>query len=130
MATIQETQVARLVRRDDGTLEVRFDPGATLTPETLAEVLEARQRLCGTGGYPVLVVLPSDFDFDISAVTRDHYAGKGLEECTYAVAWDVGSALGKELVEMFYRYFPQPFPVKVFRSEGEADKWLAGRKGA
>jgi hypothetical protein len=32
--------------------------------------------------------------------------------------------MNEQLVEIFYRYFPQPFPVKVFRTEPEARAWL------
>ncbi|MCB0781085.1 MAG: hypothetical protein KDC03_16440 [Flavobacteriales bacterium] len=127
MDTELDTRIARLVKRSDGTLEVRFKKAALLTTEAIDEVLRAREDLCGMGAYPVLVVLPADFDFDAGVMTRDHYEGRGLEDCTYAVAWDAGSELGEQMVEMFYRYFPQKFPVKVFRSEKEADSWLADR---
>ena len=126
MPTHLDTEAAHLLRRDDGTLEVRFKPGAKLTSENIAEVLKAREDLCGQGPYPVLVVLPADFDFDPGVIARDHYAGRGLEHCTYAVAWNAASDLGQEMIEMFYRYFPQRFPVKVFRSEVDADGWLRG----
>lgn len=119
-----ETDAAILRKAPDGALEVRFKPNVTLDKEKIAQILDARESLCGSGRYPVLVVLPKDFDFEVDAISHDHYQDRGLEQCTYAVAWDAGSELGERLVEMFYTYFPQRFPVRVFRSEEEARGWL------
>lgn len=126
---IIQTKAATLERRDNGVLEVRFKENVKLTVENVQEVLDARMELCGRGPYAVLVTLPDDIDFEIAVLSKDHYDDRGLEECTYAVAWDAGSEVNEKLVDIFYRYFPQPFPVKAFHSEEEARAWL-GKKDA
>lgn len=121
---IIQTKAATLERQDNGVLEIRFKKNVKLTVEGVQEVLDARMDLCGRGPYAVLVTLPDDIDFEIAVLSKDHYHGRGLEECTYAVAWDAESEVNEKLLEIFYRYFPQPFPVKSFLSEDEARAWL------
>lgn len=119
-----DTVAAELERLPNGDLEVRFKGHVKLTVPLLDEVMEAREKLGAHGSYTVLVTLPEDIDFDVNVLTNDHYKGRGLEKSTYAVAWDAESEMNEELVEIFYRYFPQPFPVKVFRDQQEARAWL------
>ncbi|MEO5585612.1 MAG: hypothetical protein ABIQ75_09170 [Flavobacteriales bacterium] len=121
---IIQTKAATLERKDNGVLEIRFKEHVKLTVDGVQEVLDARMELCGRGPYAVLVTLPDDIDFEIAVLAKDHYDGRGLEDCTYAVAWDTGSEMNEKLVDIFYRYFPQPFPVKTFPSEEEARAWL------
>lgn len=122
---IEQTEAAELERFDDGSLEVRFKEGIKLTRERIHEVLDARERLSGKGAYGVIVTLPEDFDFDINVLLNDHYQDRELHNCTYAVAWDAETATNEKLVEIFYKYFPQRFPVAVFRTQSEAREWLA-----
>lgn len=121
---IIQTKAATLERKDNGVLEVRFKEHVKLTVEGVQEVLDARMELSGRGPYTVLVTLPDDIDFEIAVLAKDHYDGRGLEECTYAVAWNAGSDMNEKLVDIFYRYFPQPFPVQTFTSQEEARAWL------
>ncbi len=119
-----ETEAAELELLPDGNLEVRFKEHVKLTVPLLDEVMEARVKLGAHGSYTVLVTLPEDIDFDVNVLTNDHYKGRELEKSTCAVAWDAESEMNEELVEIFYRYFPQPFPVKVFRKQEDARAWL------
>jgi hypothetical protein len=120
-----ETEAATLTPGSDGTLEVHFKPGVRLTVPRIQEVLDARQRICGSGRYRVLVTLPPDVDLDMDVLSLDHYDRRDMHLCTYAVAWDAGSLMNEKLVEIFYRYFPQQFPVRAFTSAQEAREWLA-----
>lgn len=119
-----DTEAAELERFPDGDIELRFKADVKLTIPRMEEVMRARKKLCGDGPYRVLVTLPEDIDFDVNVLTNDHYKDRDLDQCTCAVAWDAESEMNEELVEIFYRYFPQPFPVKVFRTHSEARKWL------
>ncbi len=119
-----DTLVASLLCRLDGTVEVHFKPGVKVTVAGVEEVLDARERICGKGAHPVLVTLPQELDFDLDVLMKDHYKARDLHLCTYAVAWDAGSTMNETLVELFYRYFPQQFPVRAFTTEKEAREWL------
>ena len=121
---IVHTEAADIERMDGGDVEIRFRKEARITLSAIQEILDARVKFCGLGEYAVLVTLPEDIDFDISVLTNDHYQDRELHRCTYAVAWDAESKMNEQLVEIFYRYFPQRFPVKVFRSKDEAREWL------
>lgn len=119
------TEAATLGIAPDGTLEIHFKPGVRLTVPRVQEVLDARQRICGSKRYRVLVTLPSDLDLDMDVLSVDHYERRDMHLCTYAVAWDAGSLMNEKLVEIFYRYFPQQFPARAFTSPEEARDWLA-----
>lgn len=121
---IVHTEAADIERKPDGNVEIRFRKESKITLSAIKEILDARVKLGGLGEYAVLVTLPEDIDFDINVLTNDHYQDRELHKCTYAVAWDAESKMNEQLVEIFYRYFPQPFPVKVFRTEQEAREWL------
>ncbi|MEZ4739854.1 MAG: hypothetical protein R2818_11010 [Flavobacteriales bacterium] len=121
---IIHTEAADIERKPDGNVEIRFLKESKITLSAIKEILDARVKLGGLGEYAVLVTLPEDIDFDINVLTNDHYQDRDLHKCTYAVAWEAESKMNEQLVEIFYRYFPQPFPVKVFRTEQEARDWL------
>lgn len=119
-----DTEAADLELLPNGELDLRFKANVKLTIARMDEVMEARIKLCAGCACGVLVTLPEDIDFDVNVLTSDHYQGRELDKCTYAVAWDAESEMNEELVEIFYRYFPQPFPVKIFRDQSEARDWL------
>ncbi len=118
------TEAAVLERRSDGGLDIHILPGVKITVERIREILDAREQLCGRGRYTVLVTLPEELDLDLDVLLQDHYDGRDLHHCTYAVAWDAENKMNEKLVELFYSYFPQRFPVKVFRNEQDARGWL------
>lgn len=120
-----ETEAAILNASADGGLEIHFKGHVKLTVKNVQEVLDTRHRICGNTRYRVLVTLPEDIDFAPNVLTYDHYQHRDMHLCTYAVAWEAGSDLNEKLLEIFYRYFPQPFPVKAFRTQDEARGWLA-----
>ncbi|MBL8001897.1 MAG: hypothetical protein JNL05_08045 [Flavobacteriales bacterium] len=109
---------------DEG-LEVTIKEGARINVALVREVLEARERLCPGRSYPVLVHVPRHADVDMDVLLYDHYMGRGLEQCTIAVAWDAGTSMNELLVNVFYTYFPQNFPARAFPNAEEARRWLA-----
>lgn len=119
-----DTEAAELELLPNGDLDLRFKANVKLTIARMDEVMEARMKICDGRERAVLITLPEDIDFDVNVLTSDHYKGRELDKCTYAVAWDAESEMNEELVEIFYRYFPQPFPVKIFRHHDEARAWL------
>lgn len=120
-----ETEAATLIATSDGGMEIQFKPDVKLTVQNIQEILNARHQIRGNARYCVLVTQPEDIDFDTNVLTYDHYQHWNLHLCTYAVAWDTGAGLNSKLVELFFRYFPQPFPVRTFKTREEARAWLA-----
>jgi hypothetical protein len=120
-----ELEAATLTPGEKGVLEIHFKQEVKLGVKNVQEVLDTRQRICGDRRYLVLVTLPEDIDFDLNVLSLDHYQHRNMELCTYAVAWEAGSSMNEKLVDLFYRHFPQPFPVHTFRSHAEAREWPA-----
>ena len=72
-----ETDAAMLRKAPDGAL-----PGGPLQPNVTLDKGRRRQitgrgRACGNGRYPVLVVLPKDFDFEVDAMLARPLSGQG-----------------------------------------------------
>jgi hypothetical protein len=124
MTSLTETRLATLERVSPELLEVRFKPGQKIDLAGVHDILIERQRMCNGEPYHVLAVLPPDADFEMSVMTQDHYRGLGLERCTRSLAWAATDMLAERMASLYYAYFPQPFPTRVFTEEAEARKWL------
>lgn len=129
MSTLTETRLATLERVAPDLLEIRYKPDQKLDLEGLREVMEERQRLCPEGPYRVLAVFPPDGDFDLGVMMHDHYAGRGLENCTRALAIAASSTLMERMANLYYAYYPQRFDLRVFVAEEDARKWLTRHVG-
>ena len=57
-------------------------------------------------------------------MTKDHYLGRGLENCTKALAIAAGSTLNERMAGLFFAYFPQQFNTSVFLMDTDARSWL------
>lgn len=125
-----ETRLATLERKSPDLLEVRFKPDVKLDVPGIEEVIDERRRLCPEGVRDVLAVFPPDVDFDINVMTRDHYAGTGLERCTRSLALAAGSTANERFASLYFAYFPQEFTTRVFIEEREAQHWLARQAAA
>ena len=130
MTELTETRLATLERVAPDLLEIRYKADQKLDVEGLREVMQERQRLCPEGPYRVLAVFPPDGDFDLGVMMQDHYAGRGLQNCTQALAVAAGSTLIERMVGLYYAYFPQPFDMRVFLSEEDARHWLTSKRNA
>jgi hypothetical protein len=117
--------LATLERKEGDLLEVRFKPGIKLDVPGLEEIIAERQRLCPDGALRVLTVFAPETDFDMAVMTLDHYRNKGLEPCTQAVAMAAGSDMNARMASIYFSYYPQKFPLRVFVQEADARKWLA-----
>ena len=120
-----ETRLATLERKDNDILEVRFKPGMKLDMAGLEEIITERQRICPAGRVRVLTVFPPETDFDMAIMTLDHYKNTGLDTCTEAVAMAASSDMNERMANIYFAYYPQRFPTRVFLEEADARKWLA-----
>lgn len=80
---------------------------------------------CAVGGEPgqrlsVIVNIPEDNDFDVAIMQENHC----MTERIKVMAVICESGLFQTLVELYLSYFPQHFPVRVFRSVEEGLVWL------
>lgn len=126
---LTETRLATLERIAPDLLEIRYKPEQKLDVEGLREVMRERERLCPEGPYRVLAVFPPEGDFDLGVMMHDHYAGRGLENCTRMLAIAASSTLIERMVNLYYAYYPQRFRMQVFLQEEDARRWLAGTVG-
>lgn len=124
MNDLIETRLAIIEKVGNELLEVRFKPDVHVDRAGIDEILKERKRLCPEGSRNILTVIPGEPDFDLDVVTTDHYAGRGLENCTRALAIAAGSSLNERMAGLFFAYFPQEFSTRVFNNERDARKWL------
>lgn len=122
-----ETKLATIEQVGHERLEVRFKLNEHVTREGICEILHERQRLCPEGPRDVLAVIPGEPDFDLDVVTTNHYEGLGLDNCTRALAIAASSPINERMAGLFFAYFPQAFPARVFASEEDARGWLTSR---
>lgn len=119
-----ETRIATIEKVGQDLLEVRFKSEECIDCDGIDEVLNERKRICPEGPRTILAVFPGEPDFRLDVVTTDHYAGRGLENCTKALAIAAASPINERMAGLFFAYFPQSFPTKVFGGETEARAWL------
>ncbi|MEO8069557.1 MAG: hypothetical protein ABI599_17805 [Flavobacteriales bacterium] len=119
-----ETRLATIEKVGAELLEVRFKPDVRVDRAGIDEILNERKRICPEGLRNILTVIPGEPDFDLDVLTTDHYEGRGLENCTRALAVAAGSSLNEHMAGLFFAYFPQEFNARVFNSEQDARKWL------
>ena len=127
MKTLIETRLATLEQVTPDLMEVRFKPDQKIDVEGLDEILRERQRMCPGNCTGILSIFPPDVDFDLDVMTKDHYHGRGLENCTKALAIAAGSTLNERMVGLFFAYFPQQFSTSVFLMDTDARSWLTAQ---
>lgn len=130
MSLIRETPLAVLERVSPHRVEIRFKQGMFINVIGLAAIFEERKRMHGTEEVSLLVIIPDDADLDIAIVGKDQFkANDGVKGLT-AMATVAGSTVSETLTELFFAYFPQEFPVQVFKGLGPAREWLDGQDRA
>jgi hypothetical protein len=108
---------------EDGLSWITFEPGAEITGEDAATLLEfARRTHDGVELYRVLVDLRSNPI--IAKEARDFAAGGMIQDYISAFAI-LANELSMRLVGNFFIHFHKPEqPTKIFTNEDEARKWL------
>jgi len=94
-------------------------------PQNVEEAKEAMamlQRYVGEGRKVCMLIDVTN----TSETTREmrNFAAEQLPEIAKAIAIVSQSALGKMLANLFFSLKSQPYPVKYFNDETEAQKWL------
>lgn len=117
-ATVERASPRRVV--------IRFRPGTQIGVSGLADIFEQRKRLQGADPVSLLVVLPQDAQLDIAVRGDDQFARNEGADGLIAMATVAGGGINEVLTNLFFAYFPQGFPNRVFGSEPEAAEWLDG----
>lgn len=119
-----ETSQAVLERTGVRMVEVRFKPDVKLDAAGLGEVVLAKQALCATAEADILLVLPPELDFELSALSLDHHALHGGCGRSKRLAVAASSAFNERLASIYFRYHPRPEETAVFQHEEDARRWL------
>ncbi len=112
---------------EDGLSWITFEPGAEITGEDAAMLLEfARRTHDGVELYRVLIDLRSNPI--ITKDARDFAAGGTIQNYISSFAI-LASELSMRLVGNFFIHFHKPEqPTKIFTDKDEARKWLLSQK--
>lgn len=123
--SLSETSIASIERTSPSRVEIRFKPEVYIDTKGFAEVFQERIRLCGTDHVHILMVIPTDAEIDPTLMATDHFKANGGVEGVQAIASVSGSSVNEMLTSLYFAYFPQAFPARVFNTEQEAGDWLA-----
>ena len=121
-----DTPIATVERTAAGMVEVYFKAGSTLSVGGITALLDAREQMAGQGPTLVLIVFPpTEMDFDMAMITRDHYRGRPVQEHSKAIAWVTRNEHNDRFTRLYFAYFPSPVPAAIFAEVEEARAWLA-----
>ena len=118
------TDTAEIVRVSDRCIEQTVKPDAILTSAAIARNAKARRKVAGGKPYVLLIVIPAEVPVDPDSTNVDHYRYDRDPPSILALALVVQSATMSAVVKFYFRYYPQPFEVRVFEEDGEARSWL------
>jgi len=108
-------------------LEQRFLPCARFTMEVLSEAQVIRDRYCEAQPSAVLVVIPAEIPVLASVTNTDHFVQERTRPTIIALAVVAEGDMMHSVSMFYFKWFPQPFPVRVFGDETEALDWLRQR---
>lgn len=123
----RETSVATIELVSPGLIELRYKPTATFDPSGLVEIIRASASFWQEGPCSVMVVIPAEMTVDPPQGNLDHLARARTHGQLEALAVVTDSEAMHMAVNVYFMYFPQPFPVEVFGEEYDALKWLRAR---
>lgn len=119
-----ETATCTFRYSEAGILEQRFLPSTRFSMEVLTEAQAVRDRLCESRPSAVLVVIPAEIPVLASVTNTDHFVKQRARSTIVALAVVAEGDMMHSVSMFYFRWFPQPFPVRVFSEEGEALAWL------
>lgn len=120
----ERTTIATLTRVRMDLLEIRYDPGCVLAADHMAEVQEMRRDMMVDRPYGMLTIIPEDVDFNMDAMRVDHLAKDRSLGRIVATAVVAKASMIEQLVNIYFKFFPQLHRVLVTDKEAEARTWL------
>jgi hypothetical protein len=74
----------------------------------------------------ILMVIPTDAQIDLTVMATDHFKVNDGVDGVRSMATVARSSVNEMLSSLFFAYFPQGFPARVFTEETEAEEWIKG----
>ncbi|MFZ1692017.1 MAG: hypothetical protein WAT74_02370 [Flavobacteriales bacterium] len=119
-----ETRLATVERTVSNMVEVRIKPDVKLDAEGVGEIVRAKHELCAAQEADILMVLPSEVDFDLNVLALDHHALNGGCGLARRLAFAAQSPFNERLARIYFRYHPRHGETQVFIAEADARAWL------
>ncbi len=109
---------------EPGILIQRYGPDARFTVSLIKAATRERDRLCGREQHAMLVVIHKSIPVNPDLTNTDHFRDqRGMQRIT-ALAIHAADRTMRGVCKFYFKWFPQPFPVRVFDDEEEALAWL------
>lgn len=124
-----ETKVAAMRLVGPGFIEQRFRDDVAIDLAGFEENRRARLELGGDGEYVMLSILPEGLDFKLEVTTSDHFRPEKYDTGLKALAVVAMDSMGEAVAKLYFSYFPQEFPTRIFPSEEQARTWLLEELG-
>lgn len=106
---------------DDGIVNVLFG-NIPITPAHVVHGVHVQRQICSVRKMPVMIVgeRAPDIQEDITRVGPSDW----VVEVTSALAIVTDSKIARVMANIFMAIHSNPYPTKVFDSEGQARAWL------
>lgn len=127
MGSIAHTAIADIHRVGERHLEVHVREGVRIDGAGIATVMHERQRLCGDQRVAVLLALPPELDLDLGIMNVDHYKVNQAMDGIIAMAVLAEGTMSETMARLYIAFFPPVFPLQVFTTRDEAERWLSER---
>lgn len=118
---IIETRVCTILQREDGIVTMRFKDDVEIGKSDIDEMINTRGEL-SPGKVKILIV--TGIRASITKEARQYNKEAHREANTQAEALVVRSLPTRIAVNFYYRIRRTSYPVKIFRDEVSALKWL------
>jgi hypothetical protein len=118
----RETKTMKIWLGEDGVVRQQCLPGARITGDEARRILEHTRDMLGDARRPLLVLASGTGAIEREA--RQILSGELAAELHEAVAILVDSALVSAIASFFVGLNRSPVPVKLFRDEAAALRWL------
>lgn len=127
MGSTTHTAIADIHRVAERHLEVHVRECVRIDGTGIAQVMQERQRLCGDERVVVMLTLPPELDLDLGIMNVDHYKVNDAMDGIIAMAVLAEGTMSETMARLYIAFFPPVFPLQVFTTREEAERWLSER---
>ena len=115
------TRFSKIWLREDGIIQMVFDPGSEFTLTDTRESLECIVKLSKGKRYPLLVDMR-----DIKSADYGARQEAATFEDAISLAALISSPVSRMIGNVFLTLYKIAYPIRLFTSEAEAIEWLKG----
>lgn len=124
MESFIRTSYGTVERYRDGLLVIRLSDQVVLNDWVVSSLMDALLPLVHEPPTFVIAILSEATEFDMSLMERDHFARNNWATRLGAMALVVGDTALFHLFNLYFAYYPQPFPLKVCHELQDAIIWI------